>query len=121
MFNVFKRNDVLRFSFSHQRLAINLKHLKCDECLLIKYDQQGNPVVIQKFETRSPQGRSMLGRAETDILPGQKGRVLYEGASWKASCAGARAICKGRQVLVIAERSLHLFVVPVEAPLGDLL
>lgn len=122
MFNVFKRNDVVKFSFGDERLAIDLKHLKRDECLVIKYDPRGNPVAIQKFETRSPEGRSKLGRAETNIQPGARGRVLYGGTSWRACCAGDREIRKGQQVLVTsAERSPQLFVVPVEAPLGDLL
>ena len=109
----------LRSSSSNQRFVINPKQLKQDECLVIKYDQHGNPVVIQKLKTRSLLGGSRFGRAESTILPGQKGRVFYDGSSWPAYCDGELAIHKGHTVLITAQRSLQLFVSPVEAPLED--
>ena len=119
MFQVLRRNSSLNAFVGNQRLVINPRHLKQDECLIIKYDEYDNPVAIQKLTTDSPLGNSSVGRAESEILPGQKGRVLYEGSSWQAYCDGARPIYKGQRVLITARRSLHLFVAPVEAPLED--
>ena len=118
MLQVLKRHGSLKSLSGKQRLVINPKQLKQDECLIIKYDQHGNPVAIQKLKTRSLLGGSRFGRAESNILPGQKGRVFYDGSSWPAYCDGERAIQQGQRVLITAQRSLNLFVAPVEAPLG---
>ncbi|NER81181.1 MAG: hypothetical protein F6K42_16760 [Leptolyngbya sp. SIO1D8] len=121
MFQLFKPNDSLTMVWRNQRLVIDLKQLKQEECLIIKYDQAGNPIALQKFGTDSLRGGSVFGRAESDILPGQKGRVVYDGCSWQAYCQGDRAIYKDQRVLITARISLHLFVMPVEAPFEDLL
>ena len=120
MLQVLKRNGSLKSVSGNQRLVIDPKQLKQDECLVIKYDQHDNPVAIQKIETCSLLGGSMLGRAESDILPGQKGKVFYDGSSWQAYCDGEQAIHQGQRVLITARRSLQLFVMPMEAALEDL-
>ncbi|MEL6381392.1 MAG: NfeD family protein [Cyanobacteria bacterium J06626_18] len=115
---VLKRNSSRRSVWGNQRLVINPRQLKQDECLIIKYDEHGNPIAIQKLGT-GLSGNLGFGRAESVILPGKKGRVLYEGSSWQAYCDGARSIREGQRVLITARRSLHLFVAPMEAPLED--
>lgn len=117
MFQVFKRDSVQQ---RNQGLMFDVRQLRQDECLIVKYDQYGKPVALQKVETEHAPGISSFGRAESDIFPGQKGRVYYKGSSWKAYCDGASAIRKGQKVLVTARRSLQLFVSPIEAPLEDL-
>lgn len=119
MLQVFKRDSKLKSLAGNQRLVINPKDLKQDECLIINYGQHGNSVTIQKLKTRSHTGSSQFGRAESDILPGQKGRVFYDGCSWQAYCDGASAIYEGQTVLVTMQQSLNLYVVPVEIPLKD--
>jgi len=49
----------------------------------------------------------------TEILPGQSGRVLYEGNSWLARCDDhTTAIAPSQKVYVIARRGTTLIVVP---------
>jgi membrane protein implicated in regulation of membrane protease activity len=49
----------------------------------------------------------------TPILPGRKGRVLYEGNSWSASCADPNLeILANQKVLVIRREGTTLIVAP---------
>ena len=50
--------------------------------------------------------------ALTEILPGQTGRVLYEGNSWQARCeAGEMAIAPRQRVIVIGREGNTLIVI----------
>jgi membrane protein implicated in regulation of membrane protease activity len=49
----------------------------------------------------------------TEILPGQAGRVLYEGNSWQARCDDQEmAIAPNQKVIVVERRGTTLIVVP---------
>lgn len=49
----------------------------------------------------------------TEILPGQAGRVLYEGNSWRARCEDEEmTIAPQQKVYVIARRGTTLIVMP---------
>lgn len=49
----------------------------------------------------------------TEILPGQAGRVLYEGNSWQARCEDEEmTIAPQQKVYVIARRGTTLIVMP---------
>jgi membrane protein implicated in regulation of membrane protease activity len=49
----------------------------------------------------------------TEILPGQTGRVLYEGNSWRARCGeSTEAIESDRKVYVIGREGTTLIVMP---------
>lgn len=49
----------------------------------------------------------------TEILPGQTGRVLYEGNSWQARCDDQEmAIAPNQKVIVVERRGTTLIVVP---------
>lgn len=49
----------------------------------------------------------------TEIIPGQAGRVLYEGGSWRARCGDSEvAIAPEETVLVIARKGNTLIVMP---------
>ncbi|MGD1951329.1 MAG: NfeD family protein [Leptolyngbyaceae cyanobacterium] len=114
MFRIFNRHSSPQFYLGGQLVLIETKQLKQDECLVIKYDQMGNPVMIEKVKTHASLGCTSFGKAESDISPGQKGRVLYNGCSWQACCDGNLPIYKGQTVLIRARQALHLFVAPLE-------
>lgn len=115
MFRIFNRYSSPQFYLGEQLVLIETKQLKQDECLVIKYDQSGNPVTIEKVKTYASLGCTSFGKAESDISPGQKGRVLYNGCSWQAYCDGNLPIHKGQTVLITARQALHLFVTPLES------
>ncbi|HAX74629.1 MAG TPA: hypothetical protein DCY88_02040 [Cyanobacteria bacterium UBA11372] len=49
----------------------------------------------------------------TEILPGQTGRVLYEGNSWRARCGDDKcAIAPNQKVYVIGRQGTTLIVMP---------
>jgi membrane protein implicated in regulation of membrane protease activity len=49
----------------------------------------------------------------TEILPGQTGRVLYEGNSWRARCGeSTEAIESDRKVYVVGREGTTLIVMP---------
>lgn len=49
----------------------------------------------------------------TEIVPGEAGRVLYEGGSWRARCGDKEiAIAPEETVLVIARKGNTLIVMP---------
>jgi membrane protein implicated in regulation of membrane protease activity len=53
-------------------------------------------------------------QALTAIAPGQTGRVLYEGSSWRAKCGdGVSAIAPEQQLHVIGREGTTLIVVPM--------
>ncbi|MEO0688656.1 MAG: NfeD family protein [Cyanobacteria bacterium J06649_11] len=114
MFRIFNRYSSPQFRLGGQPVVIETKQLKQDECLVIKYDQNGNPVTIEKVGTYTALGCTSFGKAESDISPGQRGRVFYNGCSWQAYCDGDLPIRKGQTVLIIARQALHLFVAPLE-------
>lgn len=48
----------------------------------------------------------------TEILPGQTGRVIYDGISWRARSEGEYAIAPRQKVLVVNREGNTLVVVP---------
>ncbi|NJR52914.1 MAG: NfeD family protein [Leptolyngbyaceae cyanobacterium CSU_1_3] len=49
----------------------------------------------------------------TEILPGEAGRVLYEGNSWNARCEGSEVtIASDQRVYVVGRRGTTLLVMP---------
>ncbi|MEB3211584.1 MAG: NfeD family protein [Leptolyngbyaceae bacterium] len=65
-----------------------------------------------------PSGPSSIEYAKeaktlTEIVPGEGGRVLYEGGSWQARCGDQKmAIAPDQTVLVIARKGNTLIVMP---------
>jgi membrane protein implicated in regulation of membrane protease activity len=58
-------------------------------------------------------GDSVEAKTLTDILPGQTGRVVYEGNSWAARCSDdGLAIAPGQNVYVVGRQGTTLIVVP---------
>ena len=56
---------------------------------------------------------AMEAKTLTEILPGQIGRVIYEGTSWQATCEGsAGAIPPYQKVYVLRREGNTLIVVP---------
>jgi membrane protein implicated in regulation of membrane protease activity len=55
------------------------------------------------------------GETLTEILPGETGRVLFEGNSWRAKCADDRmAIASQQKVYIVSRQGNTLFVLPVQ-------
>ena len=54
----------------------------------------------------------------TEILPGETGRVLYEGNSWNARCDSDMAIAPNQRVYVVGRKGTTLLVMPFNS-LGD--
>jgi len=53
------------------------------------------------------------GKTLTEILPGQTGRVLYEGNSWRARCGEpSKAIAPDQKVYVVGREGTTLVVMP---------
>jgi membrane protein implicated in regulation of membrane protease activity len=53
------------------------------------------------------------GQTLTEILPGEMGRVLYEGNSWKARCEDEKlAIAPNQRVYVVRREGTTLVVLP---------
>jgi membrane protein implicated in regulation of membrane protease activity len=48
----------------------------------------------------------------TEILPGQTGRVLYEGNSWNARCETEGTIAPNQRVYVVGRKGTTLMVMP---------
>lgn len=73
-------------------------------------------VVSRRFlpKARASKGLDAVeAQALTEILPGQTGRVLYEGNSWKARCEDdAEAIAPNQAVYVVRREGTTLIVVP---------
>ncbi|MBW4516549.1 MAG: NfeD family protein [Timaviella obliquedivisa GSE-PSE-MK23-08B] len=73
-------------------------------------------LLLRRFLPK-PQNRtiddSKEARTLTGILPGQTGRVLYEGNSWQGRCADEEmAIAANQKVYVIERRGTTLIVMP---------
>jgi len=73
-------------------------------------------VLLRRFLPK-PRHRTIEDSKEaktlTGILPGETGRVLYEGNSWQARCADEEmAIAANQKVYVIERRGTTLMVMP---------
>lgn len=56
---------------------------------------------------------ALEGETLTEILPGQNGRVLYEGNSWQARCGDEKlAIAPRQKVYVVGRKGNTLIVLP---------
>jgi membrane protein implicated in regulation of membrane protease activity len=74
-------------------------------------------LVSRRFVNRRAALKLDATEAETltEILPGQVGRVLYEGNSWSARCSDAhRRVAAQRRVYVVGRRGTTLLVMPEE-------
>ncbi len=72
--------------------------------LLRRFAPQQTPYVLQS---------STEARTLTQILPGETGRVLYEGNSWQARCEDDSAtIAENQRVMVTRRRGNTLYVMP---------
>jgi membrane protein implicated in regulation of membrane protease activity len=59
------------------------------------------------------EGNDQEGETLTEILPGELGRVLYEGNSWRAKCADENiAIAANEKVYVVRYEGTTLIVLP---------
>jgi membrane protein implicated in regulation of membrane protease activity len=55
----------------------------------------------------------VIGETLTEILPGQAGRVLYEGNSWRARCDDDKlSLAPGQKVYVVSREGTTLIVMP---------
>ena len=73
-------------------------------------------VLLRRFLPK-PRHRTIEDSKEaktlTGILPGETGRVLYEGNSWQARCADEEmAIAANQKVYVVERRGTTLMVMP---------
>ena len=73
-------------------------------------------VLLRRFLPK-PRNRTIEDSKEaktlTGILPGETGRVLYEGNSWQARCADEEmAIAANQKVYVVERRGTTLMVMP---------
>lgn len=60
------------------------------------------------------------GEILSEILPGQSGRVLYEGNSWRAECQDPQlAIAVHQKVCVVGRKGNTLIVFPLQALHGE--
>lgn len=58
-------------------------------------------------------GEALEGETLTEILPGQAGRVLYEGNSWRARCGNEeQAIAPHERVYIVGNEGNTLIVIP---------
>lgn len=75
-------------------------------------------VVFSRRFLQPPTGRSkisdaVIGETLTEILPGQAGRVLYEGNSWRARCDDDKlSLAPGQKVYVVSREGTTLIVMP---------
>ena len=55
----------------------------------------------------------VIGETITEILPGQAGRVLYEGNSWRARCDDDNLnLAPGQKVYIVSREGTTLIVMP---------
>jgi len=55
-------------------------------------------------------------RTTTEILPGQSGRVIYEGNSWQARCEDHQvAIPSDQEVFVVERKGNTLIIIPLSS------
>ena len=88
-------------------LFFDLDQLKEGEYVQFRYDSNDRLVGMRKLTLLSSDG---VARAESDMEPGEFGRVRYRGESWKAYCEGETAVLKDQVVLVVGQDGLTLFV-----------
>ncbi|TAF06661.1 MAG: NfeD family protein [Nostocales cyanobacterium] len=75
-------------------------------------------VVVSRRFLQPPARKSkitdaVIGETLTEILPGQAGRVLYEGNSWRARCDDDKiSIGTGQTVYVVSREGTTLIVMP---------
>jgi membrane protein implicated in regulation of membrane protease activity len=69
---------------------------------------------INKKRTSRKIQESTEAEALTAMMPTQPGRVLYEGASWRAKCAeGVESIAANEQLHVVSREGTTLIVMPI--------
>lgn len=73
-------------------------------------------VLVQRFMPKKPAATiadDTEAQTLTEILPGQTGRVLYEGSSWQARCGDeGMAIAAQQKVYVMGRKGTTLIVMP---------
>ncbi|MEB3337324.1 MAG: NfeD family protein [Leptolyngbyaceae bacterium] len=72
--------------------------------------------LVQRFVPKTKAGKiqdAIEAQTLTEILPGQTGRVRYEGNSWRARCADDHlAIAPDQKVYVVRREGTTLVVLP---------
>jgi membrane protein implicated in regulation of membrane protease activity len=59
---------------------------------------------------------AVVGETLTDILPGEPGRVIYEGNSWRARCDDEKLyISANKEVYVVRREGTTLIVMPTSS------
>jgi membrane protein implicated in regulation of membrane protease activity len=74
-------------------------------------------LVSRRFVNRKAALKLDATEAEVlaEILPGQAGRVLYEGNSWTARCSDSQmSVLAGQRVYVVGRKGTMLIVMPEE-------
>ncbi len=71
-------------------------------------------IVSRRFVSRRAALKLDATEAQTltEILPGETGRVLYEGNSWNARCETEAAIAPNQRVYVVGRKGTTLLVMP---------
>ncbi len=70
---------------------------------------------INKKRTSRKIQESTEAEALTAMMPNRPGRVLYEGASWRAKCAdGVDSIAAHEQLYVVSREGTTLIVMPIQ-------
>lgn len=76
----------------------------------------GSVVLLRQFlpkRTNAAIEDAKEAKTLTEISPGQPGRVLYEGNSWRACCEDDKlAIAPNQKVYVVGRRGTTLIVIP---------
>ncbi|WP_353929361.1 NfeD family protein [Okeanomitos corallinicola TIOX110] len=68
---------------------------------------------LQPSARKSKITDAVMGETLTEILPGQPGRVLYEGNSWRARCDDEKlTLASGQRVYVVSREGTTLIVMP---------
>ncbi|QYX33340.1 NfeD family protein [Sphaerospermopsis torques-reginae] len=68
---------------------------------------------LQPPTRKSKISDAVIGETLTEILPGQAGRVLYEGNSWRARCDDHNlSLAPGQKVYVVSREGTTLIVMP---------
>ena len=69
---------------------------------------------INKHRSSHKIQESITAEALSAMIPNQPGRVLYEGASWRARCAeGVESIAAHEQLYVVSREGTTLIVMPI--------
>jgi membrane protein implicated in regulation of membrane protease activity len=83
----------------------------------------GLTIASRRLFTPNKSWRSLqeddIGKTITAIAPGEAGRVLYEGNSWRAECLDEhQAIGPNEKVLITEKKGTTLIVMPYQALRG---